>query len=1194
MKQKEYGITAIFACMSGLILIIMAFFVMETGKAESYVEWQRQVEENRRLCERESQALADGSDYLTNEVWHFAATQDVTHLKNYWTEVNESRERDIAIEHLLAQSLTGEEEALLKDAKRESDRLIRSEAWAMRLIADSMGIPGEELPGGLGDIVYENGEEKLTPEEKREVASRYIFGGSYSASKEKIKGSILAFRTLLRERKNDEVAACVTRTQSALNMVRLLVLAMIAVFVLEGALFYSFIIRPFYYYMRMLAPGKEESFTALTPMGTRETREFARVFNRIYARWQKERRHLEEERYRFHTALENTSVVIYEYDPVTDTCTAYGTLEQIAGDQEEGKQEWSVGRFRERFIPSIMDQVDADLIQRAIDEKWEGPVELKIHPVSSASHTIWIQITGKPIYNENRELIKIIGKISNIQAEKELESALKDAQNRDGLTGLLKREAGVRSAREYMAAKPSGEVCCIMLMDMDEFGRINEEEGQAFADAVLQDVADILKNHTQADDILVRMGGDEFMICIKNCSKARAGIVGPEIAAAISGLTAQYNTRFEISASIGMCVSEVVNEYSGLYRCAESTLNFVKEQNRGHAACYLDSSNEMGMFLTQMYPDEHYVNEIERSEAAREDLPSFALNLLGKSKNLDDAVFLLLSRAGKVIGLDRILIMQVDKEYMASRVVYQWARTREDTQTTNVIYFSEETLREISQSYDSQGLCERRIITGPCEMKSLLHAAIWNYGECAGAMSFERREEQPWTGQERALLSELTRIIASFLLKARADAVSQAKTDFLSRMSHEIRTPMNAISGMTVIAKTALHDPERTMDCLNKIESANRYLMSLINDVLDMSRIESGRLEIHREAVSLDRLAGNIDTLIRPQAEEKQLKFVIQNGFQENTTVMADELRLNQVLVNLLGNAVKFTDAGGTVTLVMRPEGDSCKGGPAEQPADSGPKKPYDSGARPGQTVRMYVCVSDTGIGISEEARSRIFNAFEQERGDTVSRYGGSGLGLAISRHLVQLMGGSLEVESEQGKGSSFYFTIPMAYADSAGQNEAPALGEEEDPFDPHEKRLLLVEDNQLNREIAQEILSMHGFTVETAENGKEAVDLFESHDPGYYDAILMDIRMPVMGGMEATRRIRTMEKADSRPVPIIAMTANAFDEDMRKSLENGMDGHLSKPVDVDRLLKILCRLIHAREHGHADEPDERQQKSEK
>ena len=379
-----------------------------------------------------------------------------------------------------------------------------------------------------------------------------------------------------------------------------------------------------------------------------------------------------------------------------------------------------------------------------------------------------------------------------------------------------------------------------------------------------------------------------------------------------------------------------------------------------------------------------------------------------------------------------------------------------------------------------------------------------------------------------------------------AQEANRAKTDFLSAMSHDIRTPMNAIIGMTDLALDDLDNRQHLSEYLDIIKSSSSHLLTLINDILDMSRIESGKMELNSSPMDLRQQMDGLESLFRTQAEEKHLDIRFENRYSSPRQLLADGLRLNQVLVNIIGNAVKFTEQGGITVKVE----------PLEE--------------RPRAILRFSV--ADTGIGIEPSALDRIFNAFEQAGAGTAASYGGTGLGLSIASRLVQMMGGTLEVNSQIGKGSEFFFTLGFDYAQegisNVPQKEAAPLP------DFCGRRILLAEDNEINREIAQNILEMNGFSVTCACDGQEALECFCSSGPGGFDAILMDIRMPVMDGLEATRQIRTSGKPDSRTIPIIALTANAFDEDTKKSMESGMDGHLSKPIQVGLMMELLGKCI--------------------
>ncbi|MCB6609547.1 transporter substrate-binding domain-containing protein [[Clostridium] symbiosum] len=375
----------------------------------------------------------------------------------------------------------------------------------------------------------------------------------------------------------------------------------------------------------------------------------------------------------------------------------------------------------------------------------------------------------------------------------------------------------------------------------------------------------------------------------------------------------------------------------------------------------------------------------------------------------------------------------------------------------------------------------------------------------------------------------------------KAEAGNRAKSEFLSRMSHEIRTPMNAIVGLTDLTAMMEGVPEKVAENLEKIKTSSKYLLGLINDILDMSRIENGKMTLAAEDFSLHDMLSDVENMLQQDAANRSLKFSLEESIGHDV-IVGDELRLRQVILNLLSNAFKFTRAGGSVLLRVSEESST-------------------------ETVASYnILVRDTGIGIAQEEQRRIFESFEQ-LGSNYSKSQGTGLGLAISRNIVHLMGGELFLKSEPGKGSEFYFTVTLP----RGRMEKKPVSEaapREQGFDGAE--ILLAEDNDLNAEIAMELLRMQGAVVTRAENGREALELFKQSAQGEIKAILMDIQMPEMNGLEATAAIRGLSRPDAATVPIIAMTANAFQEDKESAMAAGMNGFVPKPIDVAALYEEL------------------------
>lgn len=383
-----------------------------------------------------------------------------------------------------------------------------------------------------------------------------------------------------------------------------------------------------------------------------------------------------------------------------------------------------------------------------------------------------------------------------------------------------------------------------------------------------------------------------------------------------------------------------------------------------------------------------------------------------------------------------------------------------------------------------------------------------------------------------------------------AESANLAKTQFLSRMSHEIRTPMNAIRGMIAIARENKADYLQVYECLEKIDTSSEYLLTLINDILEMNRIESGRLDIADSEFDFGHLMKNIQTIIEPLAVKRHIyyQYIPEENVEKH--YVGDFMRVQQILLNVLTNAIKFTNSGGRVRFTV--------------------KKLEESAAK--TTFRFSI--ADTGIGMNKEFMKRMFEPFTQEDETNTSDYAGSGLGLAISKNLVEAMGGSIVAESYEDIGSTFTVDIPLGRQKGQTAAEQQVETEENSEIDLTGCHILLAEDHPLNVMVATKLLEHKGMLIDVAENGQKAVDLFSESKPGFYDAILMDIRMPVMDGLDAAAKIRALEREDAKKVPIIAVTANAFEEDRKKTKEVGMNDHLAKPFEANQLYNTLTDQI--------------------
>lgn len=386
-----------------------------------------------------------------------------------------------------------------------------------------------------------------------------------------------------------------------------------------------------------------------------------------------------------------------------------------------------------------------------------------------------------------------------------------------------------------------------------------------------------------------------------------------------------------------------------------------------------------------------------------------------------------------------------------------------------------------------------------------------------------------------------------------AEHASEAKSTFLTNMSHDFRTPMNSITGFANIALDNINDIDRVKDCLHKIIFSSNHLLNLVNDILDVSRIESGKITLNEEPFSLEELKQSIVLLFEEQSRKKTIAFTVDTKRLVHTNVHADKLRIEQILVNIIGNALKFTSAGGTVQVIMRERSFAPKG--------------YTS----------FVCeVIDTGCGMNPDFLDKIFEPFERDEQAYPQRIEGTGLGMTITKSLVHLMGGTIEVESELGKGSHFTVSLPLELT-----NENRLIKAHEHNVHAYSKKrsfngyhALVVDDDTLSREILNEYLRNQGFTFDEASDGDEAVRTVAQSTPYTYDIIIMDMRMPHMDGDEAARAIRDLDRSDSSEIPIIAVTADAFEEGRRRAKRAGFTAHTTKPLNLDKLTQLLDHYL--------------------
>lgn len=865
---------------------------------------------------------------------------------------------------------------------------------------------------------------------------------------------------------------------------------------------------------------------------------------------------LRQERERYLVALESMANYIFEYDPVSDVMRIYNLG---GGEAKDFARPVEYPYYRKELVEGKLCRgEDVQQLLRVLrGEENQEFCGWFYHYKNFPSG--WYQVKSRALLSVGGAVEKIVGSLCDVTRQKEAEIEALYRSQRDVVTGLYKSGAGWAELERRLQQDPDGVIC---VLDIDGFSALNHKYGMLYCDVIVEQLGMLIKEFLSVQDMAIRQGSGQFVLLRSGQDEEAAREYCEDICRRSEALYVGEDDLLKLRVSAGVCVFRQGAAVRRIYQCACQALADCKRRGGGIAGTFETAMARLGAKEIAALPYHKYMEVSVAAVYEKEEiaLENYAFNLFEKSVDFKSTLSMLLAKTGMELKLEHAVILETDSDFCTNWVSAQWCAPGHTPYTQEVQRHTPQEAQMVHGRYDANGEIILREgdplfhhsdeVLARLLKQDTLALPMIEQGRLFGHILFVRGTDNSFQEEERQLLHKVAYIISTNLSKSRADSASQAKSQFLSRMSHEIRTPMNAIIGMTQIAKMSPDIPPRVQGCLDKIDDSTQYLLSLINDILDMSRIESGKLQLEEADFSLEDLLEQLKVLTEPQAQAKNIALRFENSAGA-LYLRGDRLRLNQVLINLLGNAVKFTPKGGNVLLKIEPL------------AKAGTEK-----------VLLRFTVQDDGIGVSQEQAQRIFKAFEQAGSGVAREYGGSGLGLSISCNLVQMMGGAIQLESEEGKGARFWFEVALLPGKEPEQKEPAFVQNSAAPRDYSGKRVLLVEDNALNIEIAKTLLETTHVTVEVAENGQQAVDCFHTSAAGWYDLILMDIQMPVMDGLEATRAIRVMERRDARTVPIIALSANAFSEDMQKSIESGMNGHLEKPIDLQKLYGVLEKTL--------------------
>ena len=845
-----------------------------------------------------------------------------------------------------------------------------------------------------------------------------------------------------------------------------------------------------------------------------------------------------EEKERYRIAVESSQDAFFTYK-----CKEK-LLEIVNSKGNDGV--WDCGKHPEFLDNDSIHPADKAKLMNAVKSSG-GVLDVDFRLQHANGEFQWVNLSGSITFDENKERSRVVGCIHNVHQHKLLEQAQKRKQIYDSITSFYRLGSGLEVVETLCRDDPEG---VLVLLEIQQFSKIDERYGLIFGDIILEQFAGLLAKRFQEDGlnggIYIRAGADQMLIWLPVCT------TGP-IVSSVQRLEKDFRALTDekylsLSLKCGIAVTGSRNSLSEALEQTKIALTAVRHGKREIMFYEELSAEEKACAADVAFAE---VASLERLKEMT--LSSIALNLFDRDGDTSVVLDILALKLQEKYHLADIVITHFNGEYMVNNLLYCWKTWEKKDGWDGMVHCSEKQYQHFVETQEMQqiltsgeSILKEPLIQPFASGRNDIVFHMTDNGQYSGSIVFQDIDQEVLEKKEECkCLEEISAIIQNRLNLERHDLSAKAKSDFLARMSHEIRTPMNGIIGMTEIALKDGQTEERRIDCLRKIEHSSEYLLGLINDILDMSKIESGKMRLIEEKCNLMEMIQGLHPLLEAKLNENNIQYIADIQLK-NHWFMADSLRLNQVLVNLLGNALKYSRPDGHVWLTVR-ETEEEKG-----------------------FSNLYFQVRDDGIGIAPEKQQLIFRQFEQADNSENARKQGTGLGLAISRRIVRMMDSDIKLESEPGKGSSFSFNVKLQPV--SGEKTTVTSQPEEISFPG--KRILVVEDNELNMEIICTILENYGIETEQAVNGKEAVRRMEESVPGYYDMIFMDIMMPEMDGLEATRTIRNLDRKDCKKIPIYAMSANAFDEDVKRSLASGMNGHLSKPVNLQVLEKTLQKVL--------------------
>ena len=904
-------------------------------------------------------------------------------------------------------------------------------------------------------------------------------------------------------------------------------------------------IHPIYHLMESVRGGVT-GIHDFKKSGIQEIDELHDVVEHLTDTQKKTQEQLLEEKERYRIAVESSQDMFFTLDNTAQV------LELVNSDTYDGI--WDCRIYPEYIDGSLIHPSDRKRVCREIKAaEHQLDLEFRVR-VDRSEEYRWVNLYGTVLQNEKGEQTRLVGCVHDIQQRKLLEREQQQKQFYDPVTEFYRLKYGLEAIRSDTRKHYGG---ALVLLEIREYSYINEQYGLIFGDILLEQLAVLCKNSCQqagfAKMIGIRAGASQLLLWIPACDVPCARQLASQIQRQFTTLVRKGYLALSLCFGVA-AYDRQLSTNEGLFHIKAALL--AARHRREFSAVYENLTEEEKQEGCSLVLDE----VISTGQMCKLGLTSLAINMFDHGGKLAVVLDMLAVKIREKYSLENLVITHFNREFLANSLLYSWYPEKNSVDILHCSgsqyqnYVESKHMHEIL-GYD-ETLWEDPTLGAFAEGTQGVLFHMTDQGVYSGSILFCGIDEAVLAEEtEHKQFTEMASVIQNRINLQRHDESAQAKSDFLARMSHEIRTPMNGIIGMTEIALKDGQSEKQREECLKKIRSSSNYLLGLLNDILDMSKIESGKMRLVMEKHDLSGLLGELETLLEAKIAEKQIHYTQQIELT-NTWFVCDELRLHQILVNLLSNAIKYTHIGGHVCLKVV---ETC-----QTPEISS----------------IYFAVTDDGIGIEKDKQQLIFKSFEQADDSRQARKQGTGLGLAISSRLVHMMDAEIQLESEPQEGSTFSFTIqlqPVTHEQNI-KKELPVQ------ISFPGRRILVVEDNALNMEIIRTLLEERQIQVEEAMNGQEAVERMKECVDGYYDMLLMDIMMPVMNGLESAKIIRQMQRSYCQTVPIVAMSANAFAEDVKQSLASGMNAHLSKPVNLQMLDQTLYQFMGTQEYNELSE----------